>query len=300
MQLIIKSSSYCDFNCSFCSSGKLDIPMTTKVHPKIKKYIDEHNFQEIIVNGGEPLLMSLSWWYDLLDYGSYDLCCISNMMELYNNTNKVKELFINPRISFGASFQDFGGRLYQGKNCSIEWFKEVNKIYYDLCGKSLFFIVVTEDIDNAWRMLELAQEMDTVCRINPIWPQGLSNSFFPFYKIMKFYLDVIDKGLSEYEKNVMELKENKCPFSYTKECSKYLRVCYVNSKDELVTYSCDGISDGGTIENNVINIECYSCLLHKLCNGCQCTRTFIKRYTPEHCVEMKNLEDRILHAGFAL
>jgi hypothetical protein len=34
--------------------------MTSFVHPKIKEYIDQIQPDEIIVNGGEPLLMPLT------------------------------------------------------------------------------------------------------------------------------------------------------------------------------------------------------------------------------------------------
>jgi hypothetical protein len=48
----------------------------------------------------------------------------------------------------------------------------------------------------------LAKELETTCRVNGVWPQGRSKEFYPFYKMIQFYLDVIDSGLSDYELNI--------------------------------------------------------------------------------------------------
>ena len=65
-QLIIKPTSACNFNCSFCSAKLLNIPIHNKVPDKIKDYINNYKPTNIIITGGEPLMNPRSYFEDLI------------------------------------------------------------------------------------------------------------------------------------------------------------------------------------------------------------------------------------------
>ena len=81
MQLIIKPTSKCNFNCSFCSARNLKIENTSKVDERIKTYIKEVCPKNVIITGGEPLCASPDWYKDLLNLGDFSISITSN---LYN------------------------------------------------------------------------------------------------------------------------------------------------------------------------------------------------------------------------
>jgi hypothetical protein len=115
--------------------------------------------------------------------------------------------------------------------------------------------------------------------------------------MIQFYLDVIDSGLSDYELNISSWRQGKCSFNMRQDCHEHIRVCYVDNKEELHTFCCDGQVDGTIVKPDLINAQCRTCELMRLCNGCHCIRTWIREYTSEHCNEMLKLKNRIIEHG---
>ena len=66
MELVLKPTYKCNFHCTFCSSNKL--PKTEIDFKVLTSKILELKPKTIIVNGGDPLMMPPSFYYDLKSF----------------------------------------------------------------------------------------------------------------------------------------------------------------------------------------------------------------------------------------
>ena len=72
MDLILKPTQRCNFTCSFCSSTDIAKSNNTKddlALDKVKQFLMRYlNTRNIIINGGDPLVMSPSYYFEVLDF----------------------------------------------------------------------------------------------------------------------------------------------------------------------------------------------------------------------------------------
>lgn len=305
MQLIIKPTSQCNFNCNFCSAKLLNIKHLNKVPEVLKKYINEINPQELIITGGEPLMMKKEYYEELLSLGNWNISFTSNLKLFYNNPEYWTPLLSNPRIGVITSFQYGSGRQDETSIFTEDKFIKIINLFNEYIGyKPNFIAVINEDNeDKALEHVYLAKKLGIQCKLNGVLPMGLSKSYYPRYKMMKIWLKIIELGLENYELNCYERKLGKCNFNTLFNCDKNIRACYVDNENNLHKCFCeDLLADGIELENSnyeMISNKCYTCELCRLCNGCLKTKLSIKNDI-NHCEEMLKLKDKIINSGWAI
>ncbi len=316
MQLIIKPTGKCNFNCTFCSAKYLDIKhSSTDVHPHIKEFIENNKPKNIIVTGGEPLLTSPEYYYNLHNISNCNISLTTNLKDFYNNPDKWKDLFNEPWMFIGTSFNYGSSRRWDPNTVYDEkmFLKVVDKFYKYTNKTSLNFIAVI-DYDNEEFAIDhvyLAKKINGIVKLNNALEEGLQDHTYPRYKMYQIYLKIIELGLDKYESNCIDRRNNKCPKNLRFNCGSNIRCLYVDSDDKLHVGICDSMLSIGneiTSEKDIRNYiepdeyispKCAYCELFYLCNGCYMNRSAAKK-DPKYCDEMKKIEVQIIKNGWLL
>lgn len=318
MELIIKPTARCNFNCTFCSAGLLNIKHSENVSDKLKNVLNVLKPSTIIFTGGDPLLVSPKYYEEILSLGDWHISFTTNLKDFYLNPNKWVNLFRNPRIGITTSFQ-YGDERRWDKNTPYteEMFIKVIKLFEEKIGYTPTFIsVISENNeDRALDHIYLAKRLNTQCKINGVLPMGLSNSFYPLYKMIDIWIAIKEKGLEEYWDNELQFYKGACNFNTNLLCESSIRTFWLNDREEIQYNNCeDCASQGQRIPleetqpipqqthigiNELISDKCLCCPLHHLCNGCKSLRK-INRLTPNHCEEMKKRIHKIEEMGWKL
>lgn len=317
LDLVLKINDKCNFKCDFCSSNNIAPNHENLDINIVKNFLIEEKVSNIILNGGDPLLVPVSYYWELLEFISSKnldtrISFTTNLLDFWKNPSKWDTLFIHPLVDVCTSFQYGNSRkLATGEVYAENMFREVYKLFQDTVGKPLPFISVAipgEDPSYKWKSVYLAQELGTVCRVNGCLKSGRATTMYPYYDIFNFYLDIINKGLEEYEENSKLIKRvwggdtSECP--YNKNCHETLACISPNG----TVHSCPSIADD-IMEKNipeffyrdstavlpfeiaVLKPDCYSCPMTVFCNSCHKRIMDIKNCNmlETHCKEMKKL-----------
>ena len=316
MNLIIRVTGKCNFDCTFCSAGSLNIAHPTNGVPEqIKDVIKAINPSSIVISGGEPLLVGPDYYWELLDIAKCHISITTNLKEFYNNPDRWIELFKHQSIGITTSF-NYGDTRRWDKDTvySEEKFIEIHKLFKEkINNKSLPFIAVIDESneDTVLKTVELAKKLDTYVRINNATKQGRCTKTYPRYKMFQKYIEIIDAGLGDYEVYCRGGKFVPCPMNYQMLCKSSIRTCYVDKDNKLHYYDCcetecehllDYNDDIGKKPHseypptvNHVNKNCVSCELFSICNGCQSQKS---QYPPEHCSEMQKLKPKLIEQGW--
>ena len=324
IDLIIKPTQVCNFACEFCSSN--NISKNNKILPLdfLCDYILKNNVGRIIVNGGDPLMVSPLYYFSILDFIEKhklrtNLSLTSNLWDFYINPDKWIKLFKHPRVGVCTSFQ-YGNerKLKDGTIYTEDMFIKVFNKFKELIGYNLMFISVVNKNNELLAIdhIRLAKNLDTECKLNPALASGKSSEPYPLYKMYNIYLDIIDKGLAKWEFNSKEIvklnngQKTICP--YNRECYKHIRcispdmnihTCgafndehYNNLANNKKTYELSSFNKTEILKDYFyIKRQCLSCDLFKFCNSCYKRIADIKNFNmeEEHCVNMKKIESKL-------
>lgn len=296
-QLIIKPTSACNFNCTFCSARSLDIPIHDKVPESLKDYICKLKPTNIIITGGEPLMNPRSYFEDLISImdnlnNPYTISLTSNMVLWYKNPEKWDWLFEKNNVGVDTSFQYGTGR----KDDTVyteERFKRLFYAFKDRYNKTLDFItVVSEENEHyAIKTVQLAKELGVWVKLNCQIPVGNATSYYPRYKLLNIYLQLIELGLDQYEGNLINRKQYYCPFTKTHKYCLLNKAVYVNSKNELIEGNCEEVMSSNNtlqIRKDILFPKCLGCKMYNICNGCSINRECTRPIKEEHCRWMKD------------
>lgn len=302
-QLIIKPTSVCNFNCSFCSAKKLNIPLNHKVPQVLKDYILQQKPSDIILTGGEPLMNPRSYFEDLLEIMNslnkpYNICLTSNLMLWYNNPEKYDWLFNHPNISVDTSFQ-YGSARRDNEVYSEERFRDLFFKFYERYNKKLDFISVisSENEQYAIKTVELAKELDVWVKLNCQIPVGLATEYYPRYKLLNIYLQLIKLGLDDHEGNLLNRKNHCCSFTKSYKICLLNKMVYVDKDGQLVKNHCEEVasSEGRIkIQNGALFPKCYGCKFFNLCNSCSVNRECTRAVKDEHCKWIKEHAEELI------
>lgn len=324
--LILKPTSLCDFSCDFCSSptlspSKADKLDLEKVYEFLRRFPDT---REIIVNGGDPLMMPVSYYGELLDHlekHNYvaKLALTTNLWNFYNHPDKWTELFKHPKVEVCTSFQ-YGDRRKISKNrvFTEKDFIAISDLFLERVGYRPSFIAVV-DGDNIHRsldMVRLAKYLNVECKLNYANASGYQDSPLPLSRIYEQYIQIYREGLHHWEFNTKQMVDKlkgtatTCPL--LRNCDEHIRVLHPDNK----YFSCGSIADDleyeidfakemrGKVETPLQNDpslrtlkeECYSCEMFQICNGCRKHIKDLKRSdsVEKHCQKMKSIANEII------
>ena len=318
MELILKPTSRCNFACKFCSAYSSDIMHLEHLTPELKDIIQEISPTSVIITGGDPLCISPELYDELLSLGSWNLSLTTNLKDYVQHPEKWRSLFKNPRVGICTSFQFGEGRMWDKDTpYDVSRFTEVFNMFLDDIGYRLKFLSVIsrENEDRALDHIYLAKKLQTKCKLNPMMPLGKSGEFFPMFKMVQIWLEVFEAGLQDSLDIDVQFKHGGCGFNTNLLCSSTIRAVKVDFNGNVIVASCEddlvnrsygaGIPLKESPHEEVIPMSqhiskrCLCCRLFRLCHGCHQARV-LNKTVPQHCEEMKKLEQRILAAGWSL
>jgi len=257
----------------------------------------------------------------------------TNLWPFYKNPDKWVKLFNHPRIGICTSFQYGGGRLKGDlTEYTEEDFWQVSNTMLKLCGyRPSFITVITEENeDQAIKNVELAQQMNVVCKLNYALSSGPPVKFkgiimgqegrpYQLSKIYKIYVEIWRLGLAPWEFNTTQMMKRlkgygtTCP--QTRDCDSGIRTLQPSGD----YYSCGAFGDdrqysidfekemsGKKIfpirnqeELQSLKQSCYTCPMFEICNGCRKTIKDLKDHNmvEAHCQLMKTIAPDIIEAN---
>lgn len=317
MELIIKPTSVCTFNCSFCSANLLRIKHNNHVSNNLKHIINTIKPDGLIVTGGDPLMMSPDYYKELLLLGDYNISLTTNLKEFYLNPDKWTETLLNPRISVCTSFQ-YGNERRWDKDTPYteEMFIKVMNLFNEKIGYMPSFISVIgkNNEDKAIDHLLLAKRLGTKCKINPVIEMGLSTESYPKYKMIDIWLKIQELGLEDYWDMDVQFKKGGCGFNTNGMCESTIRAVYEDVNGNIHYSNCEDVLAYNDYQikidkekpvcikhnsSDFISEKCLTCELCQFCNNCKISRDVAKR-DKNYCDEIMKRKDKILKSGWKI
>jgi radical SAM protein with 4Fe4S-binding SPASM domain len=312
MELIIKPTEKCNFKCTFCSSTHITDDKTAELdHEYIFKFLKRYpETNTIIVNGGDPLMMSPEYYWKIIEHlneigSDARISFTSNLWPFYKNPKKWTELFTHPRMGITTSFQYGGGRLKGDlTEFSEEDFWNVSDMMLDVVGYRPDFIsVITKENEHlAIKNVELAKEMDVECKLNYAFSSGPPVKFknitmgqqgqpYLLAYMYKIYVEIWKKDLTKWEYNTKQMVKRlvghatTCP--QNRNCDANIRTlqpsgdyysCGAFGDDKLYQIDFEKEMSGEKIfplrfqpEIQSLKSSCFTCPMFQICNGCKKT-----------------------------
>jgi radical SAM protein with 4Fe4S-binding SPASM domain len=312
MELIIKPTEKCNFKCTFCSSTHITDDKTAELdHEYIFKFLKRYpETNTIIVNGGDPLMMSPEYYWKIIEHldeigSEAGISFTSNLWPFYKNPKKWAKLFTHPRMGITTSFQYGGGRLKGDlTEFSEEDFWNVSDMMLDVVGYRPDFIsVITKENEHlAIKNVELAKKMDVECKLNYAFSSGPPVKFkniimgqqgqpYLLADIYKIYIEIWKKDLTQWEYNTKQMVKRlighttTCP--QNRNCDESIRTlqpsgdyysCGAFGDDKIYQIDFEKEMSGEKIfplkfqpEIQSLKQSCFTCPMFQICNGCKKT-----------------------------
>lgn len=279
MDLIVKPTEACNFKCTFCSSTKIAAHNATKLDlNKIYQFLERFpETQTIIVNGGDPLMMSPDYYWKLIDHLETNnlpanISFTSNLWPFYKNPKKWADLFRHSRMGIATSFNYGPGRVKGDLSLFTEddlW--KVSDAMLEHVGYRPDFISVITDenehlaIDNVLLAKRMSDNLppsvneDGVktgveCKLNYAMASGkiievnghkmgMEGNPYQLSKIYEIYVKIAQMGLTEWEFNTKQMSKRLvgnatiCPQNRT--CDEGIRVLQPDGD----YYTCGAFGD---------------------------------------------------------
>lgn len=325
MELIVKPTEKCNFKCTFCSSTNITDDKDRLLDlDQIYRFLQKYpNTSTIIINGGDPLMVPINYYWKLIDYLDRHnlkatLSLTTNLWAFRANPDKWEKLFQHERVGVTTSF-NYGDtrRVTETQVFTEELFWEVSDLFLERIGYRPDFISVITDAneDTAINNVRLARKMNVECKLNYAMSSGDQSTPYQLSKVYKLYTQVYDEGLWPWEYNTkvmmrrLTAKTSSCPQS--RECDSGIR-CLQPSGDY---YSCGSFGDDREyainfeqemmgeaarplqVEFDLVSMkqECFTCSMFDICNGCRKTIRDTKRagMVESHCSLMKTIAEKI-------
>lgn len=317
--MILKPTSKCNFKCTFCSSTKISEDDDALLDiGSIERFIKRFpNTNTIIVNGGDPLMVSARYYFDIIKIlDKYNcnarLSLTTNLWPFYKKPEMWSMLFRHPRVGVCTSFQ-YGNKRLKGDLTPFteEEFIDVSDLFLELIGYRPDFISVI-DRDNEHTILDtvlLAKRLNIQAKINHVLASGPEvefkgikigsyNNFYTQADIYKHYVMIYDAGLAQWEYNTQQMAKKlanghtTCPLA--RNCDSHIRSLQPNNE----YYSCGAFGDDREYsidfdkemsgdfytpllkapELHSMKESCNTCPMFDICNGCKKTIHDTKRF----------------------
>ena len=316
IQLILRVTSRCNFDCTFCSASDMEGEMSVEdVLYYVKRY---QPVQSLIFEGGDPLCKPPSFYWEIintireqkLDVGTFGIT--TNLWDFYKRPEKWIELFKHPDVHVCTSFQYGNKRRIGDKVFDEATFVKIYTLYAELVDKPLSFIsVIDEDNrDTVLQTVKLAKRLNTFCKINAAFVSGRQKSNYSLPDILTDYYNIIKSGLSNYEDNcdtlIKKLKGSDnsihCPFF--RQCNRGMRC--ISPDGECSTCSTENNWSNSAPLNRygerditmltsayIVKPQCLTCEYFEWCNSCR-VNILAAKDTPNFCERMKTIIPKIM------
>lgn len=316
--LILKPTSNCNFACTFCSSTVLSEQSKEIVELKdIEQCLIRFpEIQTIIVNGGDPLMMPVQYYWDIITMLDRlemptTISFTTNLWAFYKKPSMWTELFKHPRLGVTTSFQ-YGDKRLKGDGTPLsEWeFIQISDLFNEEVGYRPDFIAVIDqdNADTVIKTVELARILGVEAKVNYVSASGpvvvkkgiemgSINNFYTQADMYRGYLEIHAAGLMEWEYNTKQMVRRlrsgntTCPLS--RNCDEGIRALQPGQN----YFSCGSFGDdneypidfqkemSGEFFTPLQEAEalhsmkeaCNVCPMFAICNGCKKTIADTKR-----------------------
>ena len=288
--LILDTTYNCNFACKFCSVShkQKQQSMTSK---QVIEYIDKYKPGSIEFFGGEPLLMPVSFYEDIISYIdentlNIELLMTSNLIPFYKNPSKW--MHILSRIDVCTSFQLDDTRCFKdGSAYLLNDFIKVFELYKKTFDKSLIFLSVinNKNISSIDRLIDLAKRLNTKVKLLRYIDSFSIEKSFQFSKYFSLLIDLILKQSNEYEIASNQLlkalhgQTDSCPFFLCKNAFKCIApngqvsTCsWYHHSAMQKKYNSKLEADISLDAPAVIDAKCCQCECFQFCNSCAVVR----------------------------
>lgn len=332
MVLVIKPTEACNFSCTFCSSANLVDDKKKRLELKtIFQFLERYpRTQVIFVVGGDPLMMSPSYYEKLISYIEENklptrISMTTNLWDFYKNPEKWKKVLNHPLVEVGTSFQYGEGRqISPGKPFTEEIFIDVYRKFSEYVPtKELCFIAVVnkENEHLAIDHVHLAKRLNIQCRLVYQSMSGRAGDVYPISKLYEIILKIYKLGLAEFEQTALAISdkiyglEGSCPVS--RNCDSWMRSLNADGR----YFTCGPLNDDLDTRDEIdfeqevvkgkefftplqkmselqyLKEECITCKMFQTCNGCRKhTKDLLdKGIVEEHCSIMKSITDDLIN-----
>lgn len=329
MDLIIKPTELCNFKCTFCSSTQLTEDKAALLDiNQIKRFLDRYpDTNTIIVNGGDPLMIDPSYYWEIIEYldaNDYpaSISLTTNLWPFYKKPSLWLDLFKHPRVGVCTSFQYGEGRLKGDYSVFTEEdFWACSDKMLELVGyRPEFIAVITEENeDTVIQTVELAKKMNVVCKVNYAMASGDQSQPYLLAKIYEKYVEIWKAGLTDWEHNTQQMvkrlrgEHTICP--QNRSCDSSIRTlqpdgdyyscgAFGDDRDKPIDFEAEMAGDmilplRDDDYLRTMKIACYSCPMFEICNGCKKTIKDLKQHNlvEDHCKLMKENAPAIIEAN---
>ena len=271
MDLIIKPTEKCNFKCTFCSSTMIADQKTDELElERIRRFVQRFpDTNTIIVNGGDPLMMSPDYYWKMIEIldeeeSHASISMTTNLWPFLVKPKKWAPLFNHERVGINTSFQYGGGRLKGDfTEFTEEDFWRCSDAMLEYVGyRPDFIAVITEENEHdAIRNVELAYKMSegqepvgglegmrdektgVECKLNYAMASGDQDAPYVKSKIYEKYVEIHKLGLMPWEFNTKQMAKRlrtqttTCPQNRT--CDSGIRTLQPSGD----YYSCGAFGD---------------------------------------------------------
>lgn len=312
MEFIIKPTSACDFRCDFCAASDFHCDTLESIPKSLEEAIYLLEPSNIIFTGGEPTMASPDFYQALLDeYPNMMIDITTNLHHMMDNLNDWADIITNKNFKVTTSF-NFGkarkmsdGKPYYRELFCMDMFEFENVAGYMPC----FIAVLSpeDDYGTVKKYCELAKSLKTLCRVNGANPIGRQSIGVPRWRMLEYYMKLIDEKLGRYEINCIERSSGKCPMNTSLMCKDHIRAMYFKNGTMYWSNCEENLNMGIDIHKGLdwINCilpvegpykaECLMCDMYRICNGCKVNA---KNLTEDDCANMKRIAKKVIEYGW--
>jgi radical SAM protein with 4Fe4S-binding SPASM domain len=262
---------------------------------------------------------------------STDISLTTNLWKFWkewendSQDKKWTKLFRNKRVNVITSF-NYGEtrRITPDRIFTEKDFIKISDLMLEKVGYRPHFISVIDEsnLSNAIDNVRLAKYLGVDCKLNYANASGRQGKPLPLSKIYEVYIQIWKEGLAQYEWNTRQMANRlkgmptSCPLH--RKCDEGIRVLQPDGK----YFSCGAFGDDLEYEvdfkkevslkgklqtplqndNNLdsLKMECYSCPMFKICNGCKKHIRDLKKsnMVEKHCSKMKSIAKDIEEINF--
>lgn len=209
MNLIIKMTNACNFNCNYCSVGNISSNSNLNVE-YVKKFIDgtkelldykQDKTLNVLWHGGEPLLISIDVYRELQDYIKNSLKGIDVKFSLQTNgsliNNQWIEFFKEYNISPGISLDGYKelhdvNRLDKLGNKTFD--KVVENIEFLMKNgitPGILMVLNTAEAIDINKLYEFLAELKCPAKIHAVFPAGRAEDRTDLDDLFMKYVDTL-------------------------------------------------------------------------------------------------------------
>lgn len=252
--------------------------------------IKKINPDDVILTGGDPLLVDPSFYEDILHINNtVTLSFTTNLWDFYINPLKWIKLFKNSRVNVGTSFQYGNLRKKPDGSVFSEYdFLKIIDLFHKYVGYVPSFISVISDENAKFAIdhLHLAKKIGAKCKLNCMLPLGKSHTFFLKDKLFQIYVDAIEHNMQQYESYLSKCSSHSYAFQYCP--NNMLNMCALTNrallvKNDVAYYSyCEDLLYLDMCKTTDVNDltlthyeshkhipnKCYMCECFNICHNC--------------------------------